>query len=109
VCARALLARAHTSLGLESPCTAGKRRPLDAVRDELEKDPEAIAGYVMKAINEGRDVRALTSILDHVSTASQRVEEPNSLDELAKPSREQRHTLMRQLEEAGRADPFRAS
>jgi hypothetical protein len=63
----------------------------------------------MKAIREGRDVRALISILDRVySDDTGHVDEPHTFDELAKLSRAQRRALLTQLEKEGRGSPFRA-
>jgi hypothetical protein len=42
------------------------------------------------------------------SAQSARVDEPHTFDELAKLTREERRTLMTQLEEAGRSAPFNA-
>jgi hypothetical protein len=61
----------------------------------------------MKAIREDKDVRALMSILDCVYTDDAHVEEPHTFDELAKLMREQRRTLVTQLEAEGRSDPLR--
>ena len=47
------------------------------------------------------------SILDCVYTDDAHVEEPHALDELAKLMREQRRTLLTQLEAEGRSDPLR--
>jgi hypothetical protein len=86
-----------------------KRSPLAALREQLEADPEAVAEYGMRAIREGRDVRALTSILDRVySDDVGHVDEPHSFDELARLTRSERRQLLSQLEAAGRAQPFRA-
>ena len=63
------------------------RNPLVALRALLEADPEALTEYRMKAIREGRDVRALMSILDRVYTDDAHVDEPHSFDELAELSR----------------------
>jgi hypothetical protein len=82
----------------------------DTVRDALvEIDPAALKAYIQKAVLEGRDVRAITSLLDRVyGDEAVHVEEPHTFDELAKLSREQRRALITQLERAGRASPFRA-
>jgi hypothetical protein len=82
-----------------------------ALRIEIEKDPQKIVRYVMDSIERGRDIpRALVSLLDSLyDDAAAYVEEPNTLDELAKLTRDQRRQLMRQLEAAGKAKPFRLS
>jgi hypothetical protein len=49
----------------------GKRRPLDVVRNGSKKNPDAVADYVMRVIKEGRDVRALTAVLDRVYSADE--------------------------------------
>jgi hypothetical protein len=57
---------------------------------------------------EGRDVRAITTLLDRVyGDDAVRVEEPHTFDELAKLSREERRRLIVQLERQGRSSPFR--
>jgi hypothetical protein len=86
------------------------RRPQEAIRERLEQDPEAVADYVMAAIKAGKDIRALTSILDRVySDEAGPVDEPHTFDELAKLNRDERRLLMRQLEAAGRSKPFNAA
>jgi hypothetical protein len=80
------------------------------VRDALmEIDPTALKAYIQKAVLEGRDVRAITTLLDRVyGDDVVHVEEPHSFDELAKLTREQRRALVTQLEREGRGSPFRA-
>ena len=51
----------------------------------------------MKAIREGKDVRALMSILDRLYTDDAHVEEPHTFYELAKLSRDERRQLLTQL------------
>jgi hypothetical protein len=116
--ARELLAarragRHPPSLGTLRPentpgCTTGKRRPLDVVRERLEEDPDAVAEYVIRAIREGRDVRALTAMLDRIYAEETYVEVPHSPDELAKLNDEERRTLMAQLERELGIEPFNA-
>jgi predicted flap endonuclease-1-like 5' DNA nuclease len=75
----------------------------------VEADPEGYAGLWLKAAKEGRDVRALTGIYNMLfAEAVQGVDEPHTFDELAKLNRAERRQLMRQLESAGRAEPFSA-
>jgi hypothetical protein len=85
------------------------KTPLEALRAEVEADPEGFAKLFMKAAKEGRDVRALTAIYDRLyGEEAAHVDEPHTFDELAKLSREQRRALITQLERAGRGSPFRA-
>lgn len=81
----------------------------DTVREALvEIDPKALKAYIQKAVLEGRDVRAITTLLDRVyGDEAVHVEVPHTFDELAKLDREQRRTLMRQLERDG-FGPFTA-
>ena len=76
------------------------------VRDALVEIPAAdLKLYIRKAVLEGRDVRAITTLLDRVY--ADHVEEPHTFDQLAKLTREQRRTLLTQLEAEGRSDPLR--
>jgi hypothetical protein len=100
--------RLGLALGGAPDGAAPNRNPLVALRALLEADPEAVAEYGMKAIREGRDVRALMSILDRVYTDDAHVDEPHSFDELAKLSPSERRQLLTQLEQEGRVEPFRA-
>jgi hypothetical protein len=80
---------------------------MQALRAEVEADPEGFAKLFMKAAKEGRDVRALTAIYDRLyGEEVGHVEEPHTFDELAKLTREQRRQLLTQLEAEGRCDPF---
>jgi hypothetical protein len=73
----------------------------------LEEDEERILASIRKAIREGRDVRALTSLLDRVYGEDTAVQRPSTLDELALLSREERRILMAQLEdELGISGPY---
>jgi hypothetical protein len=85
-----------------------KRTPLDVVRQLLEEDPEGVAEGIMKAIKEGRGVRAFTAIIDRAYAGETEVDEPHIFDELAKLTREERRQLLTQLEQEGRSSPFRA-
>jgi hypothetical protein len=68
-----------------------------------------VADVAWKAMKEGRDVRAITAMLDRTyGDETGHVDEPHTLDELAKLSREQRRALITQLEREGRSSPFRA-
>ena len=74
----------------------------------MEADPEAVAKVAWKAMQEGRDVRAITAMLDRTyGDETTHVEEPHTFDEQAKLSREQRRALILQLEREGRGSPFR--
>jgi hypothetical protein len=55
------------------------------VREALtEIEPEALKAYIKKAVLEGRDVWAITSLLDRVYAADAApVAEPHTFDELA--------------------------
>ena len=79
------------------------------VRDALVEIPAAdLKLYIRKAVLEGRDVRAITTLLDRVyADDAAHVEEPHTFDQLAKLTREQRRTLLTQLEAEGRSDPLR--
>jgi hypothetical protein len=82
---------------------------MDLSRAKMEADPETVAELAWKAMREGRDVRAITAMLDRTyGDESAHVEEPHTFDELAKLSREQRRALITQLEREGRGSPFRA-
>jgi hypothetical protein len=86
----------------------GKRTPMDLLRAKMEADPETVAELAWRAMKEGRDVRAITAMLDRTyGEEAGHVEEPHTFDELAKLSREQRRALMTQLEREGRGSPFR--
>jgi hypothetical protein len=75
----------------------------------MEDDPETVAQVAWTAMEEARDVRAITAMLDRTyGDDTGHVEEPHTFDELAKLSRDQRRALITQLERAGRASPFRA-
>jgi hypothetical protein len=77
------------------------------VRDALTEIPaEDLKAYIRKAVLEGRDVRAITTLLDRVyADDAAHVEEPHTFDQLAKLDQQQRRALMRQLEREGMA-PF---
>jgi hypothetical protein len=79
------------------------------VREALIEIPAAdLKNYIRKAVLEGRDVRAITMLLDRVyADDAAHVEEPHTFDQLAKLTREQRRTLLTQLEAEGRSDPLR--
>lgn len=88
---------------------ARQKTPLEALRAEVEADPEGFAKLFMKAAKEGRDVRALTAIYDRLyGEEVGHVDEPHTFDELAKLDDGQRRTLLRRLEEQGRSPRFRA-
>ncbi len=73
----------------------------------MEGDPETVAATAWNAMKEGRDIRAITAILDRAyGDDTGYVEDPYTFDELARLSRDDRRTLLRQLEHAGRAQPF---
>jgi hypothetical protein len=56
-------------------------------------------------MKEGRDVRAITAMLDRTyGEETGHVEEQHTFDQLAKLSREQRRQLLIQLEAEGRCD-----
>jgi hypothetical protein len=58
----------------------------------------------MEAIKNGRDVRALTAMLDRIySNSTDYVQETLTFDEIRKLSVEERRQLWRQLQAAGRA------
>jgi hypothetical protein len=79
------------------------------VRDALTEIPAAdLKAYIKKAVLEGRDVRAITQLLDRVYGDDAPVEEPHTFDELAKLDREQRRALIRRLEDEGRSPRFKA-
>jgi hypothetical protein len=91
-----------------APAARGKRTPMDLLRAKMEADPETVAELAWKAMQEGRDVRAITAMLDRTfGEESAHVAEPHTFDELAKLSREQRRALITQLEREGRGSPFR--
>jgi hypothetical protein len=72
-------------------------------------DPQTVADIAWKAMKEGRDVRAITAILDRTyGEDTQHVEDPHTFDELAKLSREQPRALITQLDREGLSSPFRA-
>ncbi len=81
---------------------------MDLLRAKMEADPETVAELAWKAMKEGRDVRAITAMLDRTyGDETGHVEEPHTLDELAKLTPEQRRALITQLEREGRGSPFR--
>jgi hypothetical protein len=87
---------------------ARRQNPLDILRGMMERDPQTVADVAWKAMKEGRDVRAITAMLDRTyGEETGHVEEPHTFDELAKLSRAQRRALITQLERAGRGSPFR--
>lgn len=87
----------------------GKQTPMDILRRKMEEDPETVADVAWKAMKEGRDIRALTAILDRTyGDETGHVPEPHTFDELAKLDRSQRRALLTQLEREGRGSPFRA-
>jgi hypothetical protein len=82
---------------------------MDLLRAKMEADPETVAELAWKAMKEGRDVRAITAMLDRTyGDSTVRIEEPHTFDELAKLNRDERRQLIAQLEQEGRAKPFRA-
>jgi hypothetical protein len=84
--------------------TTGSARTQIHHSDQLEPSPKV----AWKAMQEGRDVRAITAMLDRTfGEESAHVAEPHTFDELAKLSREQRRALITQLEREGRGSPFR--
>lgn len=91
--------------------SARKRRPLEVIRERLDRDPEAVADYVENAIKQGRDVpRALVAILDRLySDDVAHVEEPNTLDDVDKLTPAQARALWAQLQEHGRVDGWIAT
>jgi hypothetical protein len=94
------------------PCGAAAARkrqtPMDLLRAKMEADPETVAELDWKAMKEGRDVRAITAMLDRTyGDETGHVEEPHTFDELVKLSREQRRALILRLEREGRGAPFR--
>jgi hypothetical protein len=59
-------------------------------------------------MKEGRDVRAITAMLDRTyGHEAAHVEGPHTFDRLAKLTREQRRTVLTELEAEGRSDPLR--
>ncbi|MGZ4418013.1 MAG: hypothetical protein ACXVRV_07535 [Gaiellaceae bacterium] len=96
--------------GLEQDARPAARVDVrSTVRDALVEIPaEDLKAYIRKAVLEGRDVRAITTLLDRVyADDAAHVEEPHTFDQLALLTREQRRTLLTQLEAEGRSDPLR--
>lgn len=76
----------------------------ETVRDAfVEIDPKQLKAYIQRAVLEGRDVRALTTLLDRVyGDSAHHVDEPHTFDQLALLTRDQRRVLLTQLEDEGR-------
>jgi hypothetical protein len=88
---------------------ARRQNPLDILRGMMEADPQTVADVAWKAMKEGRDVLAITAMLDRTyGDETTHVDEQHTFDELAKLTREQRRALITQLEREGRGSPFRA-
>jgi hypothetical protein len=98
--------------GLEQaagPPARKRQTPMDLLRAKMEADPETVADLAWRAMKEGRDVRAITAMLDRTyGEEAGHVNEPHTFDELAKLTRQQRRALITQLEREGRSSPFRA-
>jgi hypothetical protein len=85
------------------------RTPLAVLREKVEADPDKYVALWEKAAERGSDIRALSAIFKLIyEDDAGHVDEPHSFDELAELTREERRTLITQLEQAGRARPFRA-
>jgi hypothetical protein len=86
-----------------------RRTPLAVLREKVEADPEKYVALWEKAAERGSDIRALSAIFKLIyEDDAGHVDEPHTLDELAKLTRSERRQLITQLEAAGRAQPFRA-
>jgi hypothetical protein len=75
-----------------------------------EDDQQSVVDYVTQRIAKNQDIpRGVWLMLESFyEQGSDHVDEPHSFDELAKLDREERRTLIAQLEEAGRAPRFNA-
>jgi hypothetical protein len=80
--------RGAPSLG-RRPCEPSPQ-PLELLREKMEAEPEPVAEIGWTAMKEGRDVRAITAMLDRTyGEQSGHVEEPHTFDQLANLSSEQ--------------------